>query len=129
MSKACLGMSIIFSYEVEALGLSQPPLVVVPRSNLEMERQCAWPTLHNLIHHVPEVDLHVQSLRLGRGHNHEAAAERLGMRGLNAIRHFLSRNGFTDEYIAEADFTWALHVLLSKTGLDVVAERAEGLPQ
>ncbi len=92
-----------------------------------MERQCAWPALHNLLRHVLEVDLHVRSL--GRGHNHEAGAEHLGMRRLNAIPHFLSRNGLADECIAEADFTEALHVLLSETGLDVVAELAEELPK
>jgi hypothetical protein len=51
------------------------------------------------------------------------------IRRLNVIPHFLSRNRFADECIAEADFTEALHVLLSETGLDVVAERAEELPQ
>ncbi len=113
--------------EVEARGLSQPPQVVVPRSNLEMESQCLWPTFHDLFHHVPEFDWHVRAL--GRGREHEAAAERLGMRRLNTISHALSRNGFEDECIAGADFTEVLHMLLSKSGLDVVAERAQELPQ
>jgi hypothetical protein len=111
LCKACRGTSIVFIQltEVEALG-SLPPQVVVPRSNLEMESQCPWPAFHNL-HHVPEFDWHVRAL--GRGHDHEAAAERLGMLRLNAIPHFLSRNGFADECIAGADFTEALHMLLS----------------
>jgi hypothetical protein len=81
--------------EIQARGLSQPPQVVVPRSNLEMESHCPWPAFHNLLHHVPEFDIHVRAL--GRGHDHEAAAERLGMRRLNAIPHFLGRYGFAEE--------------------------------
>ena len=111
----------------QARGLSQPPDVLVPRSNLEMESQCPWPAFHNLFHHVPQLDWHVSAL--GRGREHEAAAERLGMRRLNTIPHVLSRNGFSDECIAGADFTEALHMLLSQRGLDVVAERAQELAQ
>ncbi len=46
---------------------------------------------------------------------HEAAAERLGMRRhrLNTNPHVLIRNGFTDGCIAGADCTEALHMLLS----------------
>ncbi len=58
--------------------------------------------------------------------HHDAAAESLQMRRLNAI---LSRNGITDECIPEAYFPEVLHMLLSEIGLDVVAEQAEELPQ
>jgi hypothetical protein len=92
-----------------------------------MESQCPWPAFHNLFHHVPEFYWHVRAH--GRGCDHEAAADRLGMRRLNAIPHFLSRNGLADECIVGADITEALHMLHSQSGLDVVAERAEELPQ
>jgi hypothetical protein len=116
-------MSIVFS---SPRGGACPPLVVVPRSDLEVERQCAWPAFHNLLHHVLEDDGYVCSL--GSSQQNEAAAERLRMSGLNAISHFLSRDGIADECIPEADFLEALHVLLSEIGLDEVPERTEELP-
>ncbi len=76
-----------------------------------MESQCQWPAFHNLFHHVSEFDWHVRAL--GRGREHEAAAERLGMRRLNTTPHFLSQNGFADECIAGAEFCEVLHMLLS----------------
>ncbi len=58
-------------------------------------RSSVWPAFHYLLHHVPEDDGYVPSL--GSCHNHKAAAERLRMRGLNAIPHFLSQAGIADE--------------------------------
>ncbi len=101
-------------------------LVVVPRRDSQVERHSDRSAFHHFLNDVPEDDWYVCSL--GRARNHESATERFDMRGLNAIPHFLGRDGCADECIA-ADVKKALHVFLSQVGLDVMAERAEELRQ
>ncbi len=118
----------LYVTNVETCGRPAPQLVVVPRRDSQVERHCHRPAFHDFLHDVPEDDLYVRSL--GRGRNHEAATERLDMRGLNAIPHFLGRDRCADECIPiAADLKKALHVLLSQVGLDEMAERAEELRQ
>ena len=86
-------------------------LVVVPRRDSRVERHRNRPDFHHFLHHVTEKDWHVSSL--GRGLYHKAAAQRLDMLGLNAIPHFLGRDGCADECIPiAADVKKVLHVLL-----------------
>jgi hypothetical protein len=103
---------------------SDPP----PMNHSRVERHSNRPAFLHFLHHVTEKDWYVSSL--GRGLDHEAAAQRLDMRGLNAIPYFLGRDGCADECIAiSAHVQKSLHVLLSQVRPDVVAERADELRQ
>ncbi len=67
---------------------------------------------------------------LRKGLDHEAAAQHLDMRGLNAVPHILGQDGCVDKCIAITTYVQkALHVLLSQVRRDIVAERTEELRQ
>jgi hypothetical protein len=103
-------------------------LVVVPRRDSQVERHSNGPAFHHFLHDVTENDWYVSSLR--RGLDHEAAAQRLDMRGLNAVPHFFGRDGCADECIdIKAYVQKVLHVPLSQVRPNIVAERAEELRQ